>query len=93
MRPLIAATTMLLAAASLTTSPGPSYAQNCQSLWVERNSYYKAAGYCFHTPRAISHFGNAGCQYDEQSAVPLSRAVRSRIAQIIRAERALGCSD
>jgi hypothetical protein len=28
-------------------------------LWVERNSYYKEAGYCFKTTRAISYFGVA----------------------------------
>jgi hypothetical protein len=75
------------------TTVSLSYAQTCQSLWVERNSYYKAAGYCFHTPRAIRHFGNAGCRFDEESAVPLSRATRKRIAQIVRAEQRLGCSE
>jgi len=60
-------------------------------LWVERNSYYKDAGYCFKTARAISYFGNAGSLYDNENAVPLSRATRIRIAQIVRAERAYGC--
>ncbi len=57
------------------------------------DSYYKAAGYCFQTPRAIRYFGNAGCRFDNEGAVPLSRATRDRIAQIVRAERNLGCSD
>jgi hypothetical protein len=93
MRLLPTAATMLFAAATLATTVSLSYAQTCQSLWVERNSYYKAAGYCFHTPRAIRHFGNAGCRFDEESAVPLSRATRKRIAQIVRAEQRLGCSE
>ena len=36
-------------------------AQSCGELWYERNSIYKAAGYCSRTQRAISAFGNAGC--------------------------------
>jgi YARHG domain len=93
MRLLSTGVTMLLATATLVSTVSPSRAQTCQSLWVERNSYYKAAGYCFHTPRAIRHFGNAGCRFDNESAVPLSRATRNRIAQIVQAERNLGCSD
>jgi hypothetical protein len=65
----------------------------CEELWVERNSYYQEAGYCFQTPRAIRYFGNGGCRFDSQVAVPLSRSTRDRIAQIVRAERNLGCSD
>jgi hypothetical protein len=68
-------------------------AQTCQSLWVERNTYYKAGGFCFKTARAIAYFGNAGCRYDAEGRVPLSRATRNRIAQIQRLERRLGCSD
>jgi hypothetical protein len=93
MRLLSTSVTMLLAAATLVSTGSLSQAQTCQSLWVERNSYYKAAGYCFHTPRAIRHFGNAGCRIDDEGAVPLSRATRNRIAQIKRAERNLGCGD
>ena len=90
MRLLSPGVTALLAAATLVSTGSPSRAQTCESLWVERNSYYKAAGYCFQTPRAIRYFGNAGCRL---GAVPLSRATRDRIAQIVRAERNLGCSD
>jgi hypothetical protein len=93
MRLLSAAATMLLTAVALGTTVSLSYAQSCRSLWVERNSYYKAAGYCFKTPRAISYFGNGGCRFESESAVPLSRTVRNRIAQIMRAERMLGCND
>ena len=63
----------------------------CFRLWVERNEIYKANGYCFKTQRAISHFGNAGCEYDSEADVPLSRSERARIARIIAEERALGC--
>jgi YARHG domain len=77
---------------SLTALVPTAYAQSCQSLWVERNSYYKEAGYCFKTSRAISYFGNGGCRYDNERDLPLSRATRNRIAEIVRIERSLGCN-
>jgi YARHG domain len=80
----------IITAATL-AAPSSASAQTCQSLWVERNSYYKAAGYCFKTARAISYFGNGGCRFDNEASVPLSRAVRARIAEIIRLEHRLGC--
>src|SRR5690349_15037948 len=43
----------------------------CDDLWVQRNSIYKAYGYCFKTPKAINYFGNAGCQ--TMRAIFLSR--------------------
>lgn len=85
--------TAALAALTFAAALAPAYAATCQDLWVERNTYYKAGGYCFKTPRAISYFGNAGCRYDNENAVPLSAAVRQRIAQIIAQERIQGCSD
>src|SRR4029077_10416012 len=88
MKPLLAAA--ILAGALLAASQ--ANAQSCQALWVERNSYYKEAGYCFKTTRAISYFGNAGCRYDNEASVPLSAAVRARIAEITRIERNYGCN-
>lgn len=67
-------------------------AQSCQELWVERNSYYKEAGYCFKTERAISYFGNQGCVYYNEGSVPLSREARARISQITWLERRNGCN-
>ena len=81
---------VMLTAAAIAV-PSSASAQTCQSLWVERNSYYKAAGYCFKTARAIAYFGNAGCRHDDEASVPLSPAVRARIAEIIRLERRFGC--
>ena len=66
-------------------------AQSCGDLWYRRNSIYKAAGYCFKTARAIRTFGNAGCSYDSEYALPLSPGQRQAINQIVRAERNLGC--
>ncbi len=62
-----------------------------QQLWVERNQIYADNGYCFKTERAISYFGNAGCRYEYEGAVPLSRADRARINRIQAAEREYGC--
>ena len=47
---------MVIVAASAAATP--ALAQGiCQSLWVERNSIYKDAGYCFKTARAIKRRG------------------------------------
>jgi hypothetical protein len=81
---------LALAATMLAT---PVFAQGvCQRLWVERNSIYKAAGYCFNTQRGIRYFGNAGCSYDDVRQVPLSAYDRARIADIVAQERAMGCN-
>lgn len=83
----------LVALVTVATTFGSALAQRgtCQGLWVERNSIYKARGYCFKTERGINYFGNAGCRYDSESAIPLSRSERARIAQIQRLERENGC--
>lgn len=72
----------------------PAFAQGrCERLWVERNSIYKAAGYCFNTQRGIRYFGNAGCAYDNVRDVPLSDRDRSIVARIVAEERSIGCSN
>jgi hypothetical protein len=81
----------VLAAIAIGSTGSIALAQSCDDLWVERNSYYKAAGYCFKTRRAIQYFGNGGCQYDNERDLPLSANVRARINQIVRTERADGC--
>jgi hypothetical protein len=85
---------MALVAVATTAVLSPAAnAQTCQQLWVERNQYYKNHGYCFKTQRAIEYFGNGGCFIQDQNAVPLSPAERSRVNQIVQQERAMGCSD
>jgi hypothetical protein len=91
MRMVSTVVTIALATATLGAAISLAYAESCKELWYKRNSYYKEAGYCFKTTAAINAFGNAGCQYDNESDLPLSAAVRARIDQIIRAERASGC--
>jgi hypothetical protein len=85
------AMTAWLAAATLGAAVPVASAQNCIDLWVERNTYYKQAGYCFKTPRAINYFGNAGCIYDNERDVPLSGAIQARLNQIVALERAYRC--
>ena len=92
MRALSTAVTILLAAATLGATASVVQAQSCDELWVQRNSIYKAARYCFKTDRAIRYFGNQGCRYNNEGSIPFSRAQRNRIDQIVRAERRLGCS-
>jgi hypothetical protein len=83
----------VMAATTLAAALAPAYAESCHQLWTERNSYYKARGYCFKTERAISYFGNTGCKYQDDGRVPLTRGERNRIAEIKRLERAQGCGD
>ena len=68
-----------------------AYAQSCYQLWYQRNSIYKAAGYCFKTARAIQTFGNSGCMYDSEYGLPLSYNQRAAINRIVQMERSLGC--
>jgi len=63
----------------------------CQPLWEVRNWIYKERGYCFHTPKAIKAFGNAGCQYDDVADVPLNDAESHNVTMIKKAEAVKGC--
>ncbi|MGL4496929.1 MAG: YARHG domain-containing protein [Beijerinckiaceae bacterium] len=64
---------------------------SCQSLWEVRNTVFKQNGYCFRTSDAIRAFGNAGCQYDDERAVPLNTYERENVATIRQAEQRKGC--
>jgi hypothetical protein len=65
---------------------------SCDQLWFGRNSIFKEAGYCFKTPRAISAFGNAGCQYDDINDVRLSAENEALVSAVKQAERIKACS-
>lgn len=93
MRWLMAATLAALTAmvAILPAPPAAAQGDICDRLWVARNTIYKVNGYCFKTARAISYFGNAGCVYDWEGAVPLTRGERARLGRIQADERAYGC--
>jgi YARHG domain len=84
-------TALAVAGATLFIAGSRAHAQDCQALWRERNLYYKNAGFCFKEPRAIAYFGNGGCTFNDVAALPLSRTVRKRIDQIVKAEQKQGC--
>ena len=69
----------------------PARAESCYDLWYARNLIYAENGYCFKTARAINYFGNGGCAYHSEGAVPLSRSERSLIRGIRASERRQGC--
>jgi hypothetical protein len=66
-------------------------AASCDELWYARNAIFKAAGYCFKTPRGIRTFGNEDCEYDEPERVPLSAEDRARVTLYDKVERRRGC--
>ncbi len=70
---------------------GGTTGTTCDQLWVARNSIYKAHGFCFKTERAIQYFGNGGCTFENEGAVPFTQAERTLIGQYAAQERAQGC--
>jgi hypothetical protein len=64
----------------------------CQPLWETRNWIYKENGYCFHTPKAIEVFGNAGCLYDDVNQVPLNPVEQYNVRAIKKVEAKKDCS-
>jgi YARHG domain len=64
----------------------------CQPLWEVRNWIYKENGLCFKTPKAIKAFGNAGCLYDDVTAVPLNQFEQYNVKAIRKVEAQKGCS-
>lgn len=75
-------------------STSTAKAEECEQLWVKRNSYYKSHGYCFQTQHAIEHFGNTGCTYNDQDDVyqqVFSNDERTQVQNIRNDERAHGC--
>jgi hypothetical protein len=84
-------TTVAVLVVAAASGASTAYAQSCQTLWVERNSYYKQAGYCFVTQRAIAYFGNGGCYIYNEAQIRFPPGIWARIQEIRRLERAIGC--
>jgi hypothetical protein len=86
---------LALSAAALAQAAASSNALagegTCYRLWADRNSIYKAHGYCFHTPRARSLFGNFGCQFWHEFELPLSPRASADIDYIVEQEYRHGC--
>ena len=66
-------------------------ANSCEALWYQRNTIFKAHGYCFHTARSLRAFSNNGCKFDDVAHVPLSAKDQAVIAAIQARERFYGC--
>jgi hypothetical protein len=81
----------LLALLIAVPTAGSADPPSCDALWQQRNAIYKAAGYCFKTPRALAFFGNAGCKFDDIRDVPLSDRDQQAIAQISQLEGRISC--
>jgi hypothetical protein len=92
MRCLCSGAAILLIGVLLSGCAARSSPADCQSLWIERNLYYKYAGFCFDHPRASEYFGNSGCSIPSVAALSFSSTVRERIDEIINNEH-LGCSE
>jgi len=76
-------------------STSAAKAEECEQLWVKRNSYYKSHGYCFQSQHAIDHFGNTGCSYNDQDYVyqqVFSNDERTQVQNIRNDEHARGCT-
>jgi YARHG domain len=87
------AAAIVLATATLAAAMSPARAVTCEELWVERNQYYKDAGYCFRTTRALSYFGNGGCVYHSERELRFPRSIRARLSEIIWLERRMRCIE
>jgi hypothetical protein len=66
-------------------------ALGCEQLWTVRNGIFHSRGYCFKTDRAKEAFGNEGCEYEDESAVPLNDYERANVKSIRDAEALRGC--
>ncbi len=62
---------------------------SCESLWVERNQIYNAAGNCFTTALGQAVFDNGDCGV---GPVALGEAALNRISRIEQQEARLGCN-
>ena len=65
----------------------------CDILWEMRNTIYKENGYCFHTPKAVQVFGNAGCKFEDAGAMPMTSVERDNVAVIKNVAQRKGCTE
>jgi hypothetical protein len=65
----------------------------CEFLYLMRNQIYAEHGYCFHTARAISTFGNASCVSGDANAIGLNEYERANAVTILQAEHAKACAE
>ncbi len=67
----------------------PAAADECMTLWLERNGIFDAGGYCFTSQLGIGYFGNAGCT---PGPPQVTSAQAARIDALRAREGALNCA-
>lgn len=63
----------------------------CDQLWTVRNGIYAVRGYCFKTQRGKENFSNDGCNFDDESEVPLNDYERANVKLIREMEQRRNC--
>ncbi|WP_176085788.1 caspase family protein [Martelella sp. HB161492] len=77
--------------ANRSTAPAAAEDQ-CQSLWLARNTLFDKYGYCFTSARGKAAFSNADCIAGVTAAnAPLTVAERAEVARIAALEKSFGC--
>ena len=79
----------VLAIILISAVPALAVADECKSLWIERNQIFKDQGYCFGSQLGQGYFGNAGCTTKSPT---LSDSQKSRVEVIKRREAQLNCA-
>jgi hypothetical protein len=64
---------------------------SCDQLWTVRNGIYAVRGYCFKTDRGKKEFSNDGCNFDDESEVPLNDYERANVKLIREMEQRRNC--
>jgi hypothetical protein len=67
------------------------WSMSCSDLWLSRNAIFARNGYCFKTERAIGVFGNDGCRFYLDRAVPMSPVEREEVEFLRSIEQHKGC--
>ncbi len=65
-------------------------ANECVSLWIERNTIFDRAGYCFNSALGRGYFDNRDCNTSNPT---LTRSSQDRVASIQAREARLGCAQ
>lgn len=68
-------------------------ANQCEALWLRRNTFFHQKGYCFSSARGQAAFSNANCIPGlAASDIRLSQAEKDEIARIRALEASQGCN-
>lgn len=73
-----------------TAGPALGFADECKSLWIERNEIFQERGFCFGSNLGKGYFGNEGCTTKSPT---LSVSEKTRVSQIKTREGHLNCAE